>query len=55
VEEIEVKLTEKGLLVGTVDGESGAKTKLVVARFQRANGLTVDDVIGLLTYARLSD
>jgi uncharacterized lipoprotein YddW (UPF0748 family) len=55
VEEIQGKLTEKGFLVGTVDGEFGSKTKLAVERFQSANGLTVDGVIGPLTYARLTD
>ena len=38
-----------------IDGSFGAKTQEAVKAFQRANGLTVDGVVGPATWAKLDE
>lgn len=52
VSAVQVALTRDGHAV-KVDGVFGRLTKLTVETFQRAKGLTVDGVVGPVTWARL--
>jgi|CXWL01.1.fsa_nt_gi hypothetical protein len=54
VREVQAKLAAKGLLPQKeVDGVYGAKTKAAVEKFQRANKLNVDGLVGPQTRAKL--
>lgn len=46
VKEIQRKLNEKGFSVGNVDGIFGKNTATAVKKFQTANGLTADGIVG---------
>lgn len=46
-------LNEKGFDCGTADGIFGANTLAAVKAFQKANGLTVDGIVGKNTWAKL--
>jgi hypothetical protein len=54
VTELQKFLTNLGYNLGTVDGKFGAKTKAAVIKFQLANGLKGDGVVGALTRAVLN-
>ena len=41
--------------LGTVDGVFGQKTRSAVIRFQKANGLEADGIVGRLTWEKLTD
>lgn len=47
------RLTDLGYACGTIDGIFGAKTKKAVKEYQKANGLTVDGIVGKNTWAAL--
>ncbi|GAB4263220.1 MAG: hypothetical protein Kow0092_14000 [Deferrisomatales bacterium] len=53
VERIQGRLREEGLYAGPLDGIFGGGTEAAVRRFQRRRGLTVDGVVGALTWAAL--
>lgn len=53
VKEIQRKLNEKGYSVGAVDGIFGSKTQSAVKKFQQANGLKVDGIVGNETAKKL--
>jgi peptidoglycan hydrolase-like protein with peptidoglycan-binding domain len=52
--EIQLALKKAGYFTGTVDGQIGTKTKDAIKKFQSANGLTPDGVIGSRTWQLLS-
>lgn len=52
---IQTQLNKKGFNIGTVDGVAGSTTYNQVLAFQRANGLTVDGMVGSSTRAKLFD
>ena len=52
--EIQLALKKAGYYQGTVDGQIGSKTKDAIKKFQSANGLTPDGVIGSRTWQLLS-
>lgn len=53
VKEVQNLLNQKGYDCGTADGIFGTKTEASVKAFQKANGLTVDGVVGDKTLAAL--
>ena len=53
VKELQRRLKQWGYYSGSVDGIYGSKTVEAVKKFQRKNGLTVDGVAGISTYAAL--
>ena len=53
VKELQRRLKQWGYYSGSVDGIYGSKTVEAVKYFQRKNGLTVDGVAGISTYAAL--
>ena len=53
VKELQNMLKQLGYYSGTVDGDFGSYTDAAVRRFQQANGLYVDGVVGSITYSKL--
>ena len=53
VRQIQEKLKRWGYYKGATDGIYGSKTEEAVKRFQKANGLTVDGIIGPITWRNL--
>ena len=53
VRSIQQALTNRGYDTGGIDGIFGTKTKNAVTAFQRANGLTVDGIVGAQTLRAL--
>lgn len=53
VTEIQQRLKSWGYYNGSADGVFGSQTETAVRSFQRANGLTVDGIVGPGTYAAL--
>ena len=53
VKQIQTKLKNWGYYTGNVDGIFGSKTFEAVKKFQKANGLTVDGIVGEKTLAAL--
>lgn len=49
IKEIQSALKKLGYYTGTVDGVSGNKTKLAIQKFQKANKLTADGIVGQTT------
>lgn len=52
VRRLQLRLAERGHDI-KVDGKFGAKTKAALSKFQKAEGLKVDGVVGPVTWARL--
>lgn len=50
---IQATLKNAGFYSGAIDGKIGKKTKTAIKNFQKANGLTVDGVVGKQTWAKL--
>ena len=48
--EIQIALKNAGFYQGVIDGQIGQKTKEAIRKFQEANGLTGDGVIGSRTW-----
>jgi hypothetical protein len=53
VEEVQYQLNRLGYPSGTVDGIFGTNTLNAVRAFQKADGLTVDGIVGPLTWSKL--
>ena len=53
VKKLQILLNGLGYNCGTVDGSFGAKTSRAVADYQSANALTVDSVVGAVTWGKL--
>ncbi|MBQ8267928.1 MAG: peptidoglycan-binding protein, partial [Clostridia bacterium] len=53
VSEIQSRLKEWGYYSGAVDGIFGTATKNAVIKFQKANGLTPDGIVGSKTLAAM--
>lgn len=53
VRKLQELLNALGYDCGSVDGIFGSKTKAAVLAFQKANGLGMDGIVGLLTWAKL--
>jgi hypothetical protein len=53
VKRIQLRLKELGFYRGPLDGDFGGGTENAVRSFQRAEGLTIDGVVGSKTWARL--
>jgi len=47
-------LKRAGYYTGSIDGKLGPKTKDAIVKFQKANGLTPDGIVGRKTWKRLS-
>ncbi|HSP77131.1 MAG TPA: peptidoglycan-binding protein [Myxococcaceae bacterium] len=54
VKELQQKLQAAGFSPGAADGVFGPKTKKAVLAFQRAQGITVDGIVGPQTWGRLN-
>jgi murein L,D-transpeptidase YcbB/YkuD len=52
-EEIQKCLKKAGVYPGPIDGEIGQTTKDAISKFQQANGLTPDGVVGSKTWEKL--
>lgn len=55
VTELQTNLNTLGYDCGTVDGIFGTKTENAVKAFQKANGLTVDGIVGTATLSKISE
>lgn len=55
VSELQTNLNTLGYDCGAVDGVFGSKTENAVKAFQKANGLTVDGVVGSATLAKIAE
>jgi len=53
VKKLQILLNGLGYSCGTVDGDFGAKTLAAVKKYQTANGLTADGIVGSLTWNKL--
>ena len=53
VKQIQTVLKQKGYYFGSIDGIFGTATRTAVRNFQKANGLTVDGIVGKKTLAKL--
>ncbi|MBQ9355610.1 MAG: spore cortex-lytic enzyme [Clostridia bacterium] len=53
VKQIQTVLKQKGYYFGNIDGIFGTATRTAVRNFQKANGLTVDGIVGKKTLAKL--
>lgn len=53
VKQIQTVLKQKGYYFGNIDGIFGTATRTAVRNFQKANGLTVDGIVGKNTLAKL--
>jgi peptidoglycan hydrolase-like protein with peptidoglycan-binding domain len=53
IKEIQTALKKLGYFSGTVDGITGSKTEAAIKKFQKANKLTADGVIGTATKNKL--
>lgn len=53
VKELQSQLTQLGYYEGKIDGEFGTSTRLAVAKFQAAKGLSSDGVVGGSTRIRI--
>ena len=53
VKQIQTFLKQKGYYFGNIDGIFGTATRTAVRNFQKANGLTVDGIVGKKTLAKL--
>jgi len=53
VAELQMRLRDAGLSIGSVDGIFGGETEAVVRAFQRAKGLDVDGIVGQQTWDAL--
>lgn len=53
VKQIQTILKQKGYYFGNIDGIFGTATRTAVRNFQKANGLTVDGIVGKKTLAKL--
>ncbi len=51
---IQLLLQKKGYYTGKIDGKLGPQTQAAIKKFQEANGLTVDGVVGPKTWQKLS-
>ncbi|MCW5314886.1 peptidoglycan-binding protein [Nostoc sp. KVJ3] len=53
VQRLQTQLKQLGYYSGVVDGQYNASTEIAVAKFQKAKGLKVDGIVGMVTRARL--
>ena len=53
VKQIQQRLSNWGYYTGSVDGVFGSMTEQAVKKFQRANGLTADGIVGPATAAKI--
>lgn len=53
IKEIQTALKKLGYYTGTVDGITGSKTEAAIQKFQKANKLTADGVVGTTTKNKL--
>ncbi|MDF2841213.1 MAG: putative peptidoglycan-binding protein [Clostridia bacterium] len=53
IKEIQTALKKLGYYTGSVDGVTGSKTKSAIQKFQKANKLTADGVVGTTTKNKL--
>jgi murein L,D-transpeptidase YcbB/YkuD len=51
--EIQTALKKAGFFKGTIDGQIGPETKEAIRKFQQANNMAVDGVVGSRTWALL--
>ncbi len=52
--EIQAALKKAGFYKGPVDGQIGTQTKEAIQKFQKANGMNADGVVGSRTWTLLS-
>lgn len=53
IKEVQTALKKLGYFTGKVDGVTGSKTKAAIQKFQKANKLTADGVVGKTTQDKL--
>lgn len=53
VAQLQIRLYEYGKYSGTVDGIFGPFTKAAVEAYQSSKGITVDGIVGSVTFQRL--
>jgi hypothetical protein len=53
VRELQQKLSGAGFDPGPIDGIFGSKTEVAVRKFQESKGITVDGIVGPLTWSKL--
>ncbi|HBC43380.1 MAG TPA: hypothetical protein DCZ88_16230 [Pseudanabaena sp.] len=55
VVELQQLLQAKGFYIGKIDGDFGAGTANAVLKFQKANGLTADGIVGKASWTKLQE
>jgi peptidoglycan hydrolase-like protein with peptidoglycan-binding domain len=55
IRQIQAALKKAGFYQGSVDGKIGPKTKEAIIKFQKANGLKADGIVGESTSAELNE
>ncbi|MCA6575050.1 MAG: peptidoglycan-binding protein [Pseudanabaena sp. M57BS1SP1A06MG] len=55
VVELQQLLQAKGFYIGKIDGDFGVGTANAVLKFQKANGLTADGIVGKASWAKLQE
>ena len=53
VSDLQQLLQSKGFYTGKIDGDFGAGTTNAVLKFQKANGLVTDGIVGSSSWAKL--
>jgi Putative peptidoglycan binding domain/Penicillin-insensitive murein endopeptidase len=53
VRELQQKLSDAGFDPGPIDGVFGSKTDAAVRKFQESKGITVDGIVGPMTWSKL--
>ncbi len=55
IRNIQMALRNAGFYIGNIDGKVGPLTRSSVKKFQQANDLTADGIVGRKTWAKLKD
>ncbi len=53
--EVQKSLRNAGFYIGSVDGKVGPMTRAAITKFQKANALNADGIVGNQTWAKLKD
>jgi len=55
IRDVQMALRNAGFYRGEIDGKAGSQTRSSIKKFQQANNLTVDGIIGKKTWSKLKE